>query len=81
MLVPQSGDKPSETVTEEDRSALRSRANEWVMLCTVVLQTVVREGLCEECATLFTVLLNLLMAPFSSQSSLPEVASGVCGYV
>ena len=81
VLVPQSGDKPSETVTEEDRSALRSRANEWVMLCTVVLQTVVREGLCEECATLFTVVLNLLMAPFSSQSSLPEVASGVRGYV
>ena len=81
VLVPQSGDKPSETVTEEDRSALRSRANEWVMLCTVVLQTVVREGLCEECVTLFTVLLNLLMAPFSSQSSLPEVGSGVCGYV
>lgn len=81
VLVPQSGDKPSETVTEEDRSALRSRANEWMMLCTVVLQTVVREGLCEECATLFTVLLNLLVAPFSSQSSLPEVGSGVCGYV
>lgn len=81
VLVPQSGDKPSEAVTEEDRAALRSRANEWMMLCTVVLQTVVREGLCEECATLFTVVLNLLMAPFSSQSSLPEVASGVCGYV
>ena len=81
VLVPQSGDKPSETVTEEDRSALRSRANEWMMLCTAVLQTVVREGLCEECATLFTVVLNLLMAPFSSHSSLPEVDSGVCGYV
>lgn len=69
----------TENLTETDRQAVCTRANEWLLLCCETLQTALREGLWPASELLFTGLMNVIAAPFSTHSAIPAVrAIGTC---